>query len=342
MTILPHSPFRFFSTASRAALVAALALALSLAPGAATAPTPLLNLGPIAVVNGVATVSGTLSSGGSGASITVNGQQLGVDAAGAFVGSIPLNGASTLSITLGAAGSNDSTTFQIPVTGTGVIPAGALDALQQAAASLTTPILGSDGQPITVSGTVADGSQLAGLSVNGKDVLGTLGGDGGFTVQLPGTTKVVTLTATDTHGFTQTTTSSVGQQPATAKAATTVTAANAVGVKIAGIKFVKKAVKGRYHQLKVIVTVKDKLNRLVKGAKVTIRSTKARKVVRQPRISRSGPKGRVTIKFRVRVAALGKRLLLVTTAKTPKAKATKKNNVLLPKAKKTKKKRRKH
>jgi hypothetical protein len=342
MNILPHSPFRFFSTASRAALVAALALALSLAPGAATAPTPLLNLGPIVVANGLATVSGTLSSGSTATSVTVNGQTLGVDAAGAFVGTVPLNGASSISLTLGAAGTDGSTTFRIPVTGSGVIPGGALDALQQAGASLLTPIVGTDGQPLTVSGSVADGGQLAGLSVNGKDVLSTVGPGGGFTVQLPGTTKVVTLTATDTHGNSQTTAASVSQQPATAKAATTVSAANAVGVKIAGIKFVKKAIKGRYHQLKVIVTVKDRLNRLVRGAKVTIRSTKARKVVRQPRLSRSGPKGRVTIKFRVRAAALGKGLVLVTTAKTPKAKATKKNNVLLPKAKKAKKKRRKH
>jgi hypothetical protein len=333
MTTLPHFPIKLFSTATRAALVAAFVLALSLAPGAATAPTPLLNLGPIAVANGLATVSGTLSTGGSATSITVNGQPLAVNAAGAFAGTVPLNGASTLSIALGAAGSSDSTTFQVPIAASGgVIPAGTLDGLQQAAASLLTPILGNNGQPITVSGSVADGGQLAGLSVNGTDVLGTLGGDGGFSAQVPGTTKVITLTATDKNGNTQTSTYSVA-------AATTVSAAAANGVKIASIKWVKKAVRGRYHQLRAIVTVKDRLGRLVHGAKVTIRSSKPRKVVRQPKASRSGPKGRVTIKFRVQPAALGKRLLLVTVASTPKAKVSKKSNLLLPKAKKTRKRR---
>src|SRR5262249_29504897 len=62
MTTLPQFPVKLFSTATRATVVAAFVLALSLAPGAATAPTPLLNVGPIAVVNGIATVSGTLSS----------------------------------------------------------------------------------------------------------------------------------------------------------------------------------------------------------------------------------------------------------------------------------------
>jgi hypothetical protein len=314
-------------------IVIMLALALATARGAAPAATPLLQLDPIVVANGSASVSGSVSSEAASATLSVNGQPLGLDAAGAFSGVVPLNGASTIAIALNQAGSDQQVQFEIPLTGAllgpgGVIPAGVLDSLEQAGVSLLTPILGTDSKPVTVGGTVLDGSQLGSLAVNGKDVLGALS-DGAFSVQLPGTTKVVTLTATDTSGNSQTTTSSVIH---TSLAGTTVSAAGALGIRIVKVRFYKQLVV-RKHRLRMVVTVKDRRGLLVRGAKITVRSPKAGRLVRQPRASLSGAKGRVTIVLRLRQAALGKLLAVNTVATTPRAKAAKKNGTNLPRAK---------
>ena len=84
----------------RLGLLAALVLLLVYVSAASTASTPLLQLGPIAVANDTATVTGTLASGSSTATLTINGQPVGLDAAGAFAAAVPLNGASTLSLAL--------------------------------------------------------------------------------------------------------------------------------------------------------------------------------------------------------------------------------------------------
>jgi hypothetical protein len=46
----------------------------------------------------------------------------------------------------------------------------------------------------------------------------------------------------------------------------------------------------------------------------------------------SGRKGRATFTLRLGKAAFGKRLIVVTLAKTPKAKATKRSAVIVPRA----------
>jgi hypothetical protein len=331
MTISPQQVLvSFFNTVWRAALLAALVVALVLTPGALTASTPPLSLGPITIANGLATVSGTLSTGGGATTVSVNGRPLQVGAEGTFAGTVPLNGASSITVSLSGVGSDTQTRFEIPLTGVllgsgGVIPAGVLDALQQAGASLLTPIVSTTG-PLTVKGAVADRSQLASLGVNGKDVLSTLGSDGAFSVQLPGTTKVVTLTATDKSGNVQSTTA--GVSPLTAK---TVGAAGAIGVRIAKVHFNTRFIRS-HHRLRVVVTVRDRLGRLVRGARITTRSAKARRLVRQPKATRSGRKGRATFTLRLRPSALGTRFVLVTVAKTPKAKASKRSAVRLPRA----------
>jgi hypothetical protein len=321
----------------------ALALGLALAPGAQPADTPLLDLGPVVVANGVATVTGTVASQGSNAQVTVNGQAVGLDTAGAFTAVVPLNGASTISIGLGEGGTGQQTTFQIPLTGTllgsgGVIPAGTLDSLEQSGISLVTPVAGNPDQPIAVSGSVLDGTKLAGLSVNGKDVLGSLGSDGGFSIQVPGTTKVITLTATDTHGNSQIITRTVGQAPLAAP--TTVSAAQAVGLSIAKVQYYKTAKLLRSRRVRMVVTVKDRRGLLVHGAKLRVRETKRFRVLRQPKASTTGAKGRATFVFRLQKGAFGKRLLVVSLATTPHAKVSRKTAVLVPKQ--HRKKQRKH
>jgi len=213
--------------------------------------------------------------------------------------------------------------FDVPLTGTllgpgGVIPPGALDSVEQAGLSLLTPVVGSPGEPITVGGSILDASRIAGLSVNGTDVLEQVGKDGSFSVQLPGTTKVVAVKLVDEQGVSET---QVIQRQSVA-------ATRAVGVRIAGIRFLTRGAASS-HRIRMLVTVKDRLGRLVRGAKVTVRA-KQRGLARRPRASSSGRKGIATLVLRVRPAALGRRLVLVVIAVTPTAKALRTAAVQLP------------
>jgi hypothetical protein len=312
-------------------IVLVAALGLLLAPGAQPAATQLLNLGPIVVANGVASVTGSVSSTAGNSTVTVNGQPVGVDSSGAFTAAVPLNGASAVTIGLTQAGSSEQTSFEVPLTGEllgpgGVIPAGVLDSLEQAGLSLVTPVAGAPGQPLTVKGGVLDGSQLTSMTVNGKDVLGALASDGTFSVQVPGTTKVVTLRATDLNGNSVKKTTGVQHKQLTSSS---VSAANALGIKIVKIRYIKQAAL-RTHRLRMIVTVRDRRGLLVRGAKISVRAVKAGRFVRTPKTTQSGPKGRATLVLRLRAAAFGKRLVVVTLAKTPRAKASRKTRVLVP------------
>jgi hypothetical protein len=303
----------------------AIAIALALVPQAATASTPLLNLGSITVANGTAVVAGTVGSQAAGATLTVNGQPLGIDAGGHFAGTVNLGGASSLELALTSRGGDEQTTFTIPLTGSlsEVIPGDVLSSLDQAGVTLLGPITGGGDEPFTVSGSVLDRGQLAGLTLNGTDLLSTLGEGGSFSVQVPGTTKAITLTATDTHGVSQT---FVTRTPLTGA---TVSAAGAVGVRIATIRYVAKGVI-RTHRMRMIVTVRDSRGLLIQGARIIVRGTKAGRLARHPRTALSGRQGRATIFLRLRRAALGKRLFTVTVASTPSAKAKKRTSVRVP------------
>lgn len=320
---------------NRACAIVALAIALAVVPYAvpvSTASTPpLVQLGPIAVAGGTAVLAGTVGPQAAGSTLTVNGHPLSVDASGAFAGSVDLNGSGSIALQLSDP-VGGQTVFTIPLTLAGlggVIPTGVLDSVQQAGVSLLSPLGGDDGSPLTVAGSVLDKTQLAGLTANGMDILGALGSDGSFSVQLPGTTKVVTLTATDTHGTTETIVSGVGHQSLSSG---TTAAAGALGVRIVKVRFYKQNVLRR-HFMRMVVTVKDRRGLLIQGAKISVRSTKAGRLSHRPTMHLSGRKGRATFTLRLRKAAFGKRLIVVTLAKTPKAKATKRSAVIVPRAK---------
>jgi hypothetical protein len=317
---------------NRACVIVALAVALAVVPYAVPASTPpLVQLGPIAVADGTAVLAGTLSPQAAGSTLTVNGHPLSVDASGAFGGSVDLNGSGSIALQLSDP-VGGQTVFTIPLTLAGldgVIPTGVLDSVQQAGVSLLGPIAGDDGSPLTVAGSVLDKTQLAGLTANGMDILGALGSDGSFSVQLPGTTKVVTLAATDTHGTTETIVSSVGHQTLSSS---TTAAASAMGVRIVKVRFYKQNVRSR-HFMRMVVTVKDRRGLLIRGAKLSVRSTRPGRLSQRPKMHLSGRKGRATFTLRLGKAAFGKRLIVVTLAKTPKAKATKRSAVIVPRAK---------
>jgi hypothetical protein len=303
--------------------ISVLAIALAVVPYATPASTPLLQLGPITVADGSAMLAGTVGSQAAGSTLTVNGQRLGVDASGAFAGNTDLNGAGSIALGLSDP-AGGQTVFTIPLTLAGVggvIPTGVLDSVQRAGVSLLKPLVG-DGSPLTIAGSVLDKS--------GKDILGALGSGGSFAVQLPGTTKVVTLTATDTHGTSETIVSGVAHKESSS-AGTTV-AATAVGIRIVKVRFYKQNAL-RKHVLRVVITVKDRRGLLIRGAKISVRSTKAGRLSHRPKMHLSGRKGGATFTLRLRKAAVGKRLIVVTLAKTPRAKAAKKSSVNVPRSK---------
>jgi Holliday junction resolvase-like predicted endonuclease len=85
--------------------------------------------------------------------------------------------------------------------------------------------------------------------------------------------------------------------------------------------------------MRMVVTVKDRRGLLIRGAKISVRSTKAGRLSKRPKMHLSGRQGRATFTLRLRKTAFGKRLIVVTLAKTPKAKATKRSAVAVPRAK---------
>jgi hypothetical protein len=79
----------------------------------------------------------------------------------------------------------------------------------------------------------------------------------------------------------------------------------------------------------MIVTVRDRQGRLIRGATIRV-AAKGHKLAKRPRATRSGRKGRATVFLRLRASAYGKRIVTVTLAKTPRAKARKTSAVRVP------------
>jgi hypothetical protein len=316
------------------------AMALALVPGARPDSIPqLLTLGPVTVLNGTAVVSGTVGGAGAGSQLTVNGHALSLDAAGNFAGVVSLDGASALDFSIGnSSGKAVDLSVPLALAGPGgIIPAGIVDAVEQGSATLLEPAGGFvGGQPLTVAGSVADKGQLATLAVNGTDVMRLLGPDQSFTLEVPGTTKEITLTATDKSGVSETTHYPVlGSSAGVTPLGPYVTASSAVGLKIAKIRYVAKGV-SRTRRLKMIVTVKDTRGILVRGAKIKIRSKAAGRLTRRAQTKTSTKLGQAAFVLRVKPRFLGKRLVMVTVARTPTAKAAKTTSTRLAKARRTK------
>jgi hypothetical protein len=320
---LSHQPRSKLLSPMYFCALAVLAAMLVVAPKATPASAPLISLGPITVANGTASLAGTLGPELSGAGLAVNGQPLGVDAAGNFSAVVDLHGASALELAI-TQPSGEALQFQIPLPVLGVIPGSVLDSLLGAGLNVLPPA-GGDGQPVTVSGSVLDQSQLSGLTVNGLPALGLLGPDGSLHMTLPATTATVSVTATSKNGTSQTIVKQVSQ-PVTNQ--TAVLARDAVGLRIAGIRYIKKGVL-RTHRIRMVVTLKDARGLLVRGATVRVQG-RGRKLAKRPRVAHTGPRGRATISLRLRKSAYGKRLSTTTVAKTPSAKAQRRTSVAVP------------
>lgn len=319
--------------------VAIVAAALVGVGGAQTAPIPqLLTLGPLTVLNGTAVASGTLGGAGLGGQVELNGQPLAVDAAGNFAGTVALDGASALDFGLTTAnGQHVDFTIPLALAGPGgVIDGSVIDAVEQAGAQLLEPAGGFQavaGQPLKVGGSVADQGQLASLGVNGIDAKSLLGADHTFSLKVPGTTKEITLKATDTHGVTETTRYQVlsSQSFLATPYGTSVAAQSAQGLRIAKIQYSAVRVAAT-KRVRMLVVLKDRRGYLVRGAKITVRSKAPGVLRKRAQAKRSSTAGRATFVLNVKPRVLGKRLVMVTVARTSSLKAAKTTSVRLRKA----------
>jgi hypothetical protein len=321
------------------AALAILAVTTPSAPGEVLAPA--VTLGPMTVADGTATVAGSLGSPSSGVQLSVNGQPLAVDAAGNFSGVVNLGGLSNLTFRLSNS-AGEVTSVSIPLNSSvvgpgGVIPSDVLASLEKAAVSILKPVDGFqvlDGLPLQIGGSVGDEDSLASLTVNGQDALGLLGSDRVFTVTVPGTTREVTVTATDHRGVSQTSTAPVLHTSSmfTTAAGRSVSAAGAMGVRIAKIRYITRNVR-RTKRLRMVITVKDRRGLLIRNATVSVRSRYARRIARNPRAKKTNRVGQAAFLLRARDRAFGRRLVMITVAKTPKAKTSKRSSVRIPRLK---------
>jgi hypothetical protein len=325
-----------------AGVVAALAMLALTAPSApGEILSPAVTVGPLTVANGTATVTGSLGAPSSGVQLSINGQPLAVDAAGNFSGAVNLNGQSHLTFRVSNS-AGEVTSVSIPLTSNivgpgGVISPDVLSALEKAAVSILKPLDGFhilDELPLRIEGSVGDRGSLAALTVNGQDALGLLGADRAFSLLIPGTTKEVSVTATDHQGVSQTSTVPVLHTSSifTTTAGRSVAAAGAQGVRITKIRYITRNVR-RTKRMRIVVTVKDRRGLLIRNASVSVRSKFARRIVRNPRAKRTNKVGQAAFLLRARNRAFGKRLVMVTVAKTPTAKASKASSVRIPRLK---------
>lgn len=317
-------------------------LALGFArPANAERVGPVVNLGPTTVVNGLAVVSGTVGEPMSGVSLSLNGQPLKINADGQFNGIVNVAGQSSLDFAVSNPLTGEVTRTTIPLNTdlvglTGILSPTVLSALRQARVEISKPVGGFkilDQIPLTIGGSVLNKGELASLKVNGTDVLGLVGAGGGFSIPIPGTSREVTITVTDKQGVTTTTTYPVTHQSTVIQTPVgrSIAAAGAQGVKITSVRYFTKAVRSK-KRVDVLVTVKDSRGYRIRNATVTLRSLRPRLVVGRTRAKLSNKVGQVRFVMRVRPRALGKRLFVLTSARTPSAQAQRKTSVRLPRA----------
>lgn len=345
------------STGQRTSLVLAFLLAtfaLAFAgPASAETVGPVVTLGPTTVVNGLAVVSGTLGEPLSGASLSVNGQPLALNAAGQFTGSVNVAGQSSLDFAVSNPLTGEVTRTTIPLSTdfiglTGILSPTALSALRRVGAELNRPVGGFrilDQLPLTIGGSVLNKDELSSMRVNGIDVLGLIGPDGSFSVPIPGTSREVTITTIDRQGATNTITYPVTHSstvnpppppvilpPATVlptPLGPSVSAAGAVGLRITQVRYFTKVVRSK-KRVRVLVTVKDTRGYRIRNATVTLRSLRPLYMVGRTRVKLSNKVGQVSFIMRLKPRALGKRLFVLASARTSSAKAQRKTSVGLP------------
>jgi len=314
------------------AALAAFSLLLASTAAPADAVPPVLTLAPTTIANGVANVSGTVG-GSPGANLSINGQQVAPNANGSFSTALDLSGKSSITFSLTDPATGQVTTTTIPLTTNvlgpnGVIPPDVLKTLQQAGITLDSPPGGFqslDGLPVMVGGKLLDKDQLQSLKINGVEVLPQVKPDGSFAQPVNGSSKEVTVTATDKQGVSQTTTFPVGLNSSVVRTAsgTSISAAGANGLRIATVKYTTKKV-AKTKRITMTVTLRDKRGYLVRGAILRVRPTnlQARAVIGGQQAKVTNKLGRAAFVLKLRSASFTKAKRLFTTATGATASAT--------------------
>lgn len=316
------------------------ALWLTLAPDAeAKDLRPAVKLGPIVVLNGAATVTGTVRGvAPNEVLVTIDGRPVGLNLDGTFFAVVYVGGRSALVVEVLHLLSRERSTVSIPLDSSplgGVLP-DVLAAIERAAVSILQPPGGFtivDGRPLVLQGSIGSGDQLVRVEVNGVDVLRLLDDLGRFAVPIPGTSKTITIVIVDNRGTEATTTIPVAQQTSAPPppAAPVTRKAQAVGLRVASVRYVTKNFR-RTKRVQMIVTVKDSLGRAVRGARVQVRAASGKSLRLKPKLKRTGARGRVSFLLHPRARLFGNRLRIITTATTPAARAKRTTSVRVPRA----------
>ena len=330
-------------TPTRVGLAACvLAMALALGNGArADLVGPALTLGSITIEGGTAVVNGEV--GDVGALLVVNGVPVDIDAAGNFHAVVGLDG--TAIVLELAADLGETTTIRIPIEA--LIETGGeaiLDDLLAAGTAIDVPANGFevvDSNGPVVSGSVGNAELLDRMAVNGVDVLGDLGRNGGFSVVPPWTSSTpssqqVTVEVVDRRGVSQTTrfrTTRISSVIRT-RAGSSVSAAGAQGVVIAKIRFDKATMKWN-RKLGVSVTVKDRRGYFVRGASLRLIGMPARYLTTGAvRVGFTNRLGQAKFAYRLHPQALAacacKELVLTARASTLRASTRKTATLRMP------------
>ena len=318
--------------------LATLAVALAASQSARGISVPVLING-VTVEDGVAMVTGVVDA----EVVEVNGVLVSVGENGAFTAPIDLSADALVLKVLESP--SEVVTISIP---TDVLLAtggeGVLNNLAAAGISVIAPVEGFqviDSQMPLVEGRVLNASSLSALTVNGVNVLGRLGEDGLFSIDLGSsrsstTRETVTVTATDRRGVSQTSTFRTSRVTSTiaTRAGTSVSAAGAQGIVITRIAVDKRFLKAAKF-VRLVVTVKDRRGYVIRGASLRLRAMPSKHMANGAlRAGFTNRVGKARFGFRLRTSALAgpgpKFLTIATRAATPKSSATKKVTLRLP------------
>ena len=338
------------------ALATALLVSLALVPAAGaqaglpTPAVPAVTLGPITVGSGpnpLVSLTGTVGGESlANADLKINGQPVTLNqSTGAFVASVDLNGMRFIELRLG---DNLITRIPLDLASNGIIPANVLNALRGAGISLISPPDGFkilDGTPLTVEGKVADKNALASLKVNGQEVVGLLKSDTStpnnpndatFSVPVSGSSREVSVTATDKQGVSQTNSFSIDRASSVlnTEAGKSVSAAGAKGLRIFRVRYITKGVQ-KSKRIRMIVTLKDTRGFLVRGGIVRVRARdfNAKAIVGGQQAKVTGKVGTATFLLRLNPKAFSakkRRLFTVAVAVTPTKSVKRNTSAYLP------------
>jgi hypothetical protein len=321
-----------------AATFAALVVAFVVAVGGATAAPapPALSIASVAVEDGVAILSGTVED--VQGQLVVNGRSIDVSDTGDFLATVDLDAAAVVSL---VETTGETVFIRIPIDVLLDDQADVLSHLIAAGVSLDVPIDGFtvvDGQWSLISGNILNDLTLASLTINGVEVLNRIGPFGDFSIQLPWTQhppRHATVVVIDRRGVSQTTTYRVNRLRSVVRtrAGTSVSAAGARGLVIAGIRFDKQRLPAG--RLGVLVTVKDRRGYLVRDAALRLAAAPGRYLATEPtQAGFTNRLGQARFTYRLRPAAfstgLPRALTVQARATTPSATASRKGAVRLP------------